>query len=144
MINVIINLNTHINIYIYNFSYLGEEVNGVELPDKTTLKYRLNGHLQFWLTFIGMAHFYPKIINVNDIYSISGFSALKLTLIYDNYIQLIFISCIGALILSIFLYIYSFIGNKILAKGGNTGNHVYDFFIGMMYIYIYIYKYKYI
>jgi delta14-sterol reductase len=83
-----------------------------------------------------MAHFYPKIINVNDIYSISGFSALKLTLIYDNYIQLIFISCIGALILSIFLYIYSFIGNKILARGGNTGNHIYDFFIGIMYIYI--------
>jgi hypothetical protein len=127
-----------INIIIIQcFLYLGEEVNGVELPDKTTLKYRLNGHLQFWLTVIGMAHFYPKIIKINDIYSISGFSALKLTLIYDNYIQLIFISCIGALLLSIFLYVYSFIGNKILAKGGNTGNHIYDFFIGNICTFIY-------
>ncbi len=32
--------------------------------------------------------------------------------------------------MSVFLYAYSFMGNKLLASGGNTGTYIYDFFIG--------------
>ena len=81
-----------------------------------------------------MGHAYPNIIETfpnSQIYAIQGFSPLKLTLLYDNYVQLIAISIVGATLLSFYLYISSFIGkDKILAKGGNTGNHIYDFFIG--------------
>ena len=81
-----------------------------------------------------MGHAYPNIIETfpnSQIYAIQGFSPLKLTLLYDNYVQLIAVSIVGATLLSFYLYISSFIGkDKILAKGGNTGNHIYDFFIG--------------
>jgi Ergosterol biosynthesis ERG4/ERG24 family len=39
-------------------------------------------------------------------------------------------SIVGSVVLSAYLYWSSFWGKKILAKGGNTGNAVYDFFIG--------------
>ena len=76
--------------------------------------------------------FFSEFFSVfSGIYSIKGFSPLKLTLLYDNYIEIMVVSIIGAWILSIYLYVTSFIGtDKILAKGGNTGNHIYDFFIG--------------
>lgn len=32
--------------------------------------------------------------------------------------------------MAVFLYTYSFIGEKILAVGGNSGVPIYDFFIG--------------
>ena len=64
------------------------------------------------------------------VYAIRGFSPLKLSLLYDHYVPLITASTIGAFLLSFYLYISSFKGDKILAKGGNTGSAVYDFFIG--------------
>ena len=88
-----------------------------------------------------MGHAYPNIIETfpnSQIYAIQGFSPLKLTLLYDNYVQLIAVSIVGATLLSFYLYISSFIGkDKILAKGGNTGNHIYDFFIGNFFPFIY-------
>ena len=90
-----------------------------------------------------MGHAYPSIIETipnSQIYAIQGFSPLKLTLLYDNYVQLIAVSIVGATLLSCYLYISSFIGkDKILAKGGNTGNHIYDFFIGNLFtLYLFI------
>lgn len=116
------------------FDFEGEEAEGVILPNGKRLKYTLSGHLQFWLSIILMFHAYPNIIETSpnsQIYAIRGFSSLKLTLLYDNYVQLIAVSVLGSTILSFYLYISSFIGkDKILANGGNTGNHIYDFFIG--------------
>ena len=125
--------NTSLVLYFKIISP-GEEAEGSILPNGKRLKYTLSGHLQFWLSIILMGHAYPNIIETfpnSQIYAIKGFSPLKLTLLYDNYVQLIAISIVGATLLSFYLYISSFIGkDKILAKGGNTGNHIYDFFIG--------------
>ena len=45
-------------------------------------------------------------------------------------VQLIAVSVVGAALLSVYLYARSFTPGVILAKGGNTGYAVYDFFIG--------------
>jgi Ergosterol biosynthesis ERG4/ERG24 family len=106
----------------------------VVLPNGKKLKYTLSGHLQFWLTIILMGHAIPNIIETapdSQVYVIKSFSPLKLSVLYDNYVQLISISTVGAFVLSFYLYISSYRGkDKIMAKGGDTGNAIYDFFIG--------------
>eukprot|EP01035_Chromulina_nebulosa_P019567 gene19567-25467_t len=90
----------------------GEEAEGVELINGSKLKYTLSGHLQFWISIVAMGHLIPTFIQYpegSNVYSINT---------------------IGAYILSVYLYVSSFRGNKILAKGGNTGVAIYDFFIG--------------
>lgn len=58
------------------------------------------------------------------------------TFIVDNYLQLLTASTILAYFISIFVYIKSFevkpndAENRELAQGGNTGNTIYDFYIG--------------
>ena len=113
----------------------GETVEGVVLDDGKRLPYTMSGHLQFWITLVVMGHAYPLFIESapvgSTIYEFRGFRPLDLSLIYDHYVQLIFVSVIGASLLSVYLYWSSFLGKKkILAKGGDTGNMVYDFFIG--------------
>lgn len=61
---------------------------------------------------------------------IQSIKALPLSMIYDEYLGLITISCIFSLTLAVYLYISSFHSGKVLAKGGNTGYRIYDFFIG--------------
>jgi Delta14-sterol reductase len=53
-----------------------------------------------------------------------------LTYIYHNLLQLTTAAIAVSYLLSIYLYVSSFIGNKRLALGGNTGNMIYDFYIG--------------
>ena len=109
----------------------GEIAEGVPLEDGTKLKYTISGHLQFWISILAMGHIIPQFIEESDgIYLISRFQSLPLSLTYDYYPQLIIVSSIGSLILSIYLYSTSFIPGRILAKGGNTGYHIYDFWIG--------------
>lgn len=104
------------------------------LPNGKKLKYILSGHLQFWLTIILMGHAIPMITETapnSQIYAVQGFSPLKLSLLYDHYVQLISVSTVGAFVLSFYLYFSSFSSkDQLLAKGGNTGNAIYDFFIG--------------
>lgn len=67
----------------------------------------------------------------NDVWSVSSFrSIFLLTDIYDQYVQLIAVSLVGSFLLSCYVYYMSFEEGCILAKGGDTGYHVYDFFIG--------------
>jgi delta14-sterol reductase/lamin-B receptor len=111
----------------------GEEVEGVTLPGGSKLKYTMSGHLQFWVTIVAMGHGIPLLLTTDaasGVYQIQGFRPLNLSLVYDHYVQLITISILGATLLSVYLYASSFIGTKILAKGGNTGSVIYDFFIG--------------
>eukprot|EP01038_Epipyxis_sp_PR26KG_P006460 gene6460-8888_t len=117
----------------------GEVVNGTALPieksdKKQVLKYTMSGHLQFWVLILLMGHCIPIIIPRNsnsNVISLGGFAPLPLHLIYDNYIGLISASLVFCLILSIYLYVSSFFpSGKLLAKGGNSGIAVYDFFIG--------------
>ena len=126
-----------------SISLTGEEAEGTLLPNGKKLSYTLSGHLQFWITIVLMGHAVPLITEITPdsmVYAIRGFSPLKLSLLYDHYVPLITASTIGAFLLSFYLYFSSFKGDKILAKGGNTGSAVYDFFIGdIVRIGIYIY-----
>jgi delta14-sterol reductase/lamin-B receptor len=118
----------------------GEIALGVPIKElnNTRLKYPLSGHLQFWISIILMGHVLPIFIensNEKGIYYLSKLDRLPLELIYDHYIGLITYSIIGSFLLSIYLYTSSFTFDnngekKILAKGGNTGSIIYDFFIG--------------
>jgi delta14-sterol reductase/lamin-B receptor len=116
----------------------GEVVDGAPIVGEKSkdggdlrLKYPLSGHLQFWISVLAMGHAVPLFTrDSNGVYSLEGLGRVPLELIYDHYLQLITVSIIGAVGLSIYLYFSSFVGTKILAKGGNTGYRIYDFFIG--------------
>ena len=115
----------------------GESIEGLKLPNGKSLKYIMSGHLQFWVSFVAMGHVLPVLREetpgagaMSSVYSVTAFRALPLTMIYTNYVQLISVSCLFSLLLSVYLYLSSFRGSRILAAGGNTGNAVYDFFIG--------------
>lgn len=96
----------------------GENVEGVVLPDKTRLSYTMSGHLQFWITFLLMGHAYPLITSLsvctsswtealpkefNTVYSLHGFAALPISMIYDAYLPLITISVIFCFLFSLYL-----------------------------------------
>jgi len=91
-------------------------VEGVELAPaggKGKLKYRINGHLAFWVSL--------------------GFAApfgTRLAVLYDEFPALAGASILFSTGLSIYLYASSFAPGALLAPGGNSGNPVYDFFIG--------------
>eukprot|EP01012_Entosiphon_sulcatum_P034276 TRINITY_DN4344_c0_g1_i1.p1 TRINITY_DN4344_c0_g1~~TRINITY_DN4344_c0_g1_i1.p1 ORF type:complete len:435 (-),score=53.89 TRINITY_DN4344_c0_g1_i1:382-1686(-) len=97
----------------------GETVQGLPLPTtlQERLSYRMNGHLQFWVTLLGCL-------------ALHFIGVLPLTEIHDLYLPLAAASVAFSFLLSTFLYVSSFIGQRVLAVGGNTGNVVYDFFIG--------------
>jgi delta14-sterol reductase/lamin-B receptor len=90
-------------------------VEGVVLADgKTRLPYHLNAHLAFWLSLVVFACWQP----------------VRLSLIYDNYLELITASIVLSVCVAVFSYAVSFRPAERLAEGGQSGNVVYDFFIG--------------
>ena len=110
-----------------------ETVQGALLPNgRDRLKYTLSGHLQFWVCLVAMVHAVPhfELTRDDDVYVFRGASPLRLSVIYDEYVGLISISCLFCFVFSVYLYFASFKPGKILAKGGDTGYRVYDFFIG--------------
>ena len=120
---------------------------GVALPGSPSgkrLRYRLNGHLAFWVSLLAVGHGWPQYAADNGAFS--GLGPAPLSWIYHNFIQLATASLALSLALSIFLYARSFRrragdgtsaagdesadGPPCLAHGGDTGNAVYDFFLG--------------
>lgn len=111
----------------------GEIAEGSVLPGTTDtrLKYTMNGHLAFWLSLIAMGHAIPLVVQTSpDVWALKGLRPLPLDLVHTHYVELIAASIAFSAVLSVYLYVSSFVPNKILAKGGNTGNAIYDFFIG--------------
>jgi len=112
----------------------GEVVEGVALEDGSKLRYRMSGHLQFWIAIIAMGHCIPsftqKNVSFDSVLNFEGFKPLPLNILYEQYLPLITVSVLGAFALSIYLYTSSFGRGKLLAKGGISGNGFYDFFIG--------------
>jgi len=102
----------------------GRIVPGVKLENGQQLKYKINGHKSFWVSMLVILPFSPlsRLFGLNLQYSVSS--------LYNNYFQLITASIIFSFCLSIFLFLKSFAKGALLAKGGNTGNIIYDFFIG--------------
>jgi delta14-sterol reductase len=121
----------------------GEVVEGAALPagpggggSAQRLSYKLSGHLQFWVTLAVLTHGWVSVsTGPSGSLSFLSFGAFPLHLVYDHYLGLISISVLFSFLLSVFLYGYSFLPNadgtaKLLAKGGDTGDMIYDFFIG--------------
>jgi protein-S-isoprenylcysteine O-methyltransferase Ste14 len=119
------------------------------------LTYRINGHLAFWVTLLLLNVSWPTWKNVVTTSTTStttttpssSASAVVLTFgkapliwLYDHYTLLAFVTIIYALGLSTYLYIKSYsyeinstTGKKVpvlLAAGGNSGNVIYDYFMG--------------
>ncbi|XP_072031777.1 LOW QUALITY PROTEIN: delta(14)-sterol reductase TM7SF2-like [Amphiura filiformis] len=96
---------------------VGRVVKGQPLRTGERLSYRLNG---FIAIVISIALF------VAMIYYNCGVTAL-----YDKFLPLAACAMIFSLIMSVFLYVWALgAPNHALAPGGNSGNVVYDFFIG--------------
>merc|ERR1712232_1360190 len=92
-------------------------VEGVDLGPaggQGKLTYRIHSHWPFWIS-MGCA---------------AALGSKRLAVLYDEYLPLAGISTLFSTVLATYLYIKSFAPGALLAKGGNTGNAVYDFFIG--------------
>ena len=98
----------------------GAEVEGVKLRDGSRLKYRMNGHLAFWVSLGGCA----AASNA----TLLGSAAVDLAWLYDHYVQLAAIGALSVLVATA-SYAVSFAG-CMLADGEHTGYRVYDYFIG--------------
>jgi len=90
-------------------------------PD-VRLPYRLNAHFSFWVSMFVAVCAYP-----------SGY----LVILADTYTETAVAASVLSALFSVYLYARSFSSvqdasscPKVLAHGGNTGNHAYDFFIG--------------
>ncbi|KAI3438180.1 hypothetical protein D9Q98_000617 [Chlorella vulgaris] len=96
----------------------GQRRQGVALPDGSRLTYKLNGLRNMVVSVAAVLYF--------------GFyrRSLDLGWVYDNYLPLITASIIFSAALSAYVYAASFARGAVLAKGGNTGRPLYDFFIG--------------
>ncbi|KAJ3106148.1 hypothetical protein HDU97_006965 [Phlyctochytrium planicorne] len=98
----------------------GEVVNGTLLRDgKSVLKYPING-------------FRALLVSAGLVAgSVYVYGLEPLLWIADHYLELALASIAVSLIQSLLLYVLSFRSSKVmLALGGNTGNVLYDFFIG--------------
>ena len=54
----------------------------------------------------------------------------RLSLLYDHYLELIGASMVLSVSISLYSYVSSFGRGVLLAEGGQSGNVLYDFFIG--------------
>lgn len=110
----------------------GEIAEGVTLRNQSRLKYCMSGHLQLWITLVLLYCAYPSFQYDESAatYQLTSFESFPLYIIYDHYAELAVGSIVLSSVLSVYLYVSSFQPGALLALGGDTGNVVYDFFIG--------------
>ena len=104
----------HVVIYMLP---IGHVVPGTYLRDGTRLKYKINGLHAFIISHI-------LFIIVYVLYK------APVRFVYDNYIAMAIASIFFSFVIAFCMYTHSFVGKHLLALGGNSGNPVYDFFIG--------------
>ena len=99
---------------------------GVKLPDGTgPLLYRVNGHLAFWVTWLVLLAGFPFYDEENTTWQ---FGSAPFHLLYEYYSDLAFAAIVFCTCLSVYLYVSSFIGKKILVV--NSNSFWYDFWMG--------------
>jgi delta14-sterol reductase/lamin-B receptor len=96
------------------------------------LPYRINGHLAFWVTLLVAQVGWPYYKDVPYHGGAWQLGPAPLSLLHDNAPQLALCTIVLCFALSLYLYLDSFRGQgrRVLAAGGNSGNPVYDFFMG--------------
>lgn len=105
----------------------GPKLPGVVLRDGSQLKYKLNAHLVFWVSFFGLFTAWPQF---TDDWTFVGLGMAPFAILYDEMLAISTSLMIVSTVLSFYLYVTSFRPDAMLALGGNTGNHMHDFFIG--------------
>lgn len=96
---------------------LGKVVEGVTLKDSRKLKYRLNGFFSLVISLVAFAAcLYYKLPVVN--------------LIYDKFLAMMTHAIILSFALSKILYLKAWFEGAGFSEHGNTGNFIYDFFMG--------------
>ncbi|KAI9189070.1 erg24, C-14 sterol reductase [Blastocladiella emersonii ATCC 22665] len=96
----------------------GEYVQGTVLRTGERLTYKVNAFNTLLFTLASLA----LIVNFHGLD--------PLIFVADNFIQIGFSAALFAVVLSTALYLASFRKGALLALGGNSGNPIYDFFIG--------------
>lgn len=109
----------------------GKDIPGVELRDGTTLNYRING--------LSMSGALIAIVVARAL-TLENYYLPELDFLFNNQMQLICTTIIFSFIISFFVYFISFIPltrpngkntkERILSINGNSGNPIYDWFIG--------------
>ncbi|KAF9269087.1 ERG4/ERG24 ergosterol biosynthesis protein [Marasmius fiardii PR-910] len=96
----------------------GGWVKGTVLRDGSVKEYKINGLSTFMLA-VALA-----------IGSIRKFGPDSFTFLYHKWVGLLTAALLMSIVQSIYVYAASFVPGKLLALGGNSGNVIYDFFIG--------------
>ncbi|KAJ7593301.1 ERG4/ERG24 ergosterol biosynthesis protein [Mycena floridula] len=96
----------------------GDWVEGVTMRTGEKKKYKINAFPTFLLA-MGVTSGY-----------IYRYGPQSLSFVYEKWVGLITASVVMSVVQAIFVYAMSFQEGKQLALGGNTGNFIYDFFIG--------------
>eukprot|EP00921_Rhytidocystis_pertsovi_P017329 GHVQ01027246.1.p1 GENE.GHVQ01027246.1~~GHVQ01027246.1.p1 ORF type:complete len:425 (-),score=43.62 GHVQ01027246.1:218-1492(-) len=107
-----------------------EEEKSEDLPQEVTekrLRYRMNGHLQFWVTLLILLYGCPKFRRDG---SFSGMGSFPLERIFDCFLPLFVASVILSTTFSVLLYIYSFRDFVVLSPCGSRGGCIEQFFLG--------------
>ncbi|XP_053163797.1 delta(14)-sterol reductase LBR [Hemicordylus capensis] len=96
---------------------VGKVVEGVPLLNGVRLEYRINGFYAFILTSAAVA--------------ISLYFEMELYYLHDHFLQFAVCATVFSVVLSIYLYVRSLKAPEHeLSSGGNSGNIIYDFFMG--------------
>ncbi|AET39062.1 delta(14)-sterol reductase Ecym_3597 [Eremothecium cymbalariae DBVPG len=108
----------------------GRELLGVKLRDGAQLAYKING--------VAMISTLVLVLCVR--WNITGGQMPEIQYLYEHHVDLCIITILFSFMLSTFIYISSFIPlvrpngvgtrERVLALGGNSGNLIYDWFIG--------------
>lgn len=107
-------------LIVLDFVLPGRKVPGTLLRTGERLQYRFNGRAVMALLFSTLAF---------RSYSTNG-KLPELVFVYDHLHEIANVTILLALALSTLLYLWSFAPNKLLALGGNSGQPIYDWFIG--------------
>lgn len=96
---------------------IGKVTKGTKLRDGAQLTYRMNAFYAFVVSHVAflVAYFYFD---------------LQVSFVYDHYLALAIAAMIFSFVLSAYLYVRSFRAGALLSLGGNSGNTVYDWFMG--------------
>ncbi|KAI5119289.1 hypothetical protein M0805_008068 [Coniferiporia weirii] len=96
----------------------GDWVEGAPMRTGEKKKYKINAFSTL-LLMLGLA--------VGNIYR---FGPESFTFLYEKWVGFVTASVLMSVAQALYCYISSFYGAKLLALGGNSGNFIYDFFIG--------------
>lgn len=118
-------------LVVLDFILPGKRLQGVALRDGTKLTYKING--------LAMSGCLLGLIAAR-VYASEDYYLPELAFLYANKLSLILVSTLFSFFLAVFVYVCAFIplrtangkgtSERILSINGNSGNPIYDWFIG--------------